>query len=108
MTTHHPPAVSPHPEIRAGVSPLRRTITEYALAVVMTLLALLTRSALDPALGDHFPYISFYIAVAVTAWFGGLGPSLTAMALGGWPHSGTSCRRASRWRLRNRCTRSGT
>ncbi len=83
MTTHHPPAVSPHPEIRAGVSPLRRTITEYALAVVMTLLALLTRSALDPALGDHFPYISFYIAVAVTAWFGGLGPSLTAMALGG-------------------------
>ncbi len=55
---------------------------EYGLAVVVTLLALLARFLLDPYLGDRLPYETFFIAVAVTAWYGGLGASLTAVLLG--------------------------
>src|SRR5690349_5378424 len=61
----------------------RRAFKEYAFAVVLTLLALLSRFALDPLLGDHLPYVTFFMAVAVTTWYGGLGASLTAVALSG-------------------------
>ncbi|HZH50216.1 MAG TPA: PAS domain S-box protein, partial [Nitrospira sp.] len=61
----------------------RRAFKEYAFAVVLTLLALLSRFALDPMLGDHLPYVTFFMAVAVTTWYGGLGASLTAVALSG-------------------------
>jgi PAS domain S-box-containing protein len=61
----------------------RRTLTEYGLAVGVTLLALLARFALDPFLGDHYPFVMFWVAVAVTTWFGGLGASLMSIVLGG-------------------------
>jgi PAS domain S-box-containing protein len=55
---------------------------EYGLAVGVTLLALLARFLLDPYLGDRLPYETFFVAVGVTAWYGGLGASLTAVLLG--------------------------
>jgi PAS domain S-box-containing protein len=58
-------------------------LNDYALAVGVTAVALAARFALDPALGNNLPYPTFYIAVAVTAWLGGLGPSFAAVALGG-------------------------
>ena len=61
----------------------RRAFKEYAFGVVVTLLALLSRFALDPILGDHLPYVTFFMAVAVTTWYGGLGASLTAVSLSG-------------------------
>jgi PAS domain S-box-containing protein len=53
------------------------------LAVGATLLALLARIALDPFLGDHYPFVMFWVAVAVTTWFGGPGASLLSVVLGG-------------------------
>ncbi|HSC56600.1 MAG TPA: PAS domain S-box protein, partial [Nitrospira sp.] len=82
-------AISPQPpriEDRDGHGTIwlnRRTFKEYAFAVVLTLLATLGRFALDPLLGDHLPYVTFFMAVAVTTWYGGLGASLTAVALSG-------------------------
>lgn len=54
----------------------------YLVAVVATLLALAARLALDPFLGDHLPYVTFFMAVAVTTYFGGVGASLTAVVMG--------------------------
>ncbi|HET9394819.1 MAG TPA: PAS domain S-box protein, partial [Nitrospiraceae bacterium] len=62
---------------------MSRTVTGYAIAVGLIVLALLVRSAIDVELGNHLPYVTFFIAVAITTWFGGLGPSLTAVVLGG-------------------------
>ena len=59
-----------------------RWVKEYGLAVGVTLLALVVRFLLDPYLGDHLPYVTFFVAVAVTAWYGGPGASFTAVLLG--------------------------
>ena len=66
----------------------RRTFKEYGIALVLTLLALVGRFALDPILEDHLPYVTFFMAVAVTTWYGGLGASLTAVALSGMAAAG--------------------
>jgi PAS domain S-box-containing protein len=42
----------------------------------------LVRAALDPVLGVTHPFVTFYAAVAVAAWFGGFGPGLFALLLG--------------------------
>ena len=60
-----------------------KPVERYALAIGATLIAFVLRLALDPGLGDDFPFIMFYCAIAITAWYGGLGPSLTAIILGG-------------------------
>jgi PAS domain S-box-containing protein len=58
-------------------------LKEYGVAIGTTVAALLVRFSLDPYLEDHLPYITFFIAVAVTTWYGGLGASLLAVILGG-------------------------
>ena len=54
----------------------------YVFAVVAVAIAAIVRWLLGPLLADHLPYLTFYIAVAVTAWYGGLRPALLAAALG--------------------------
>jgi PAS domain S-box-containing protein len=44
--------------------------------------ALALRALLDPWLGARVPYITLFGAVIVAAWYGGVGPSLLAAALG--------------------------
>lgn len=56
---------------------------EYGVAIGTTVAAVLVRFSLDPYLGVHLPYVTFFVAVAVTTWYGGLGASLTAVILGG-------------------------
>ena len=62
---------------------IRRLLKEYGLALSVTLVASLARFALDPFLGDHLPYVTFFIAVAFTTFYASLGASLTTAALGG-------------------------
>src|SRR5258706_899570 len=50
----------------------------YAVACVAVALATATKVMLDPALGDHSPFLLFFGAVMVAAWFGGMGPALLA------------------------------
>ncbi len=54
----------------------------YFFALVAVAVAAIVRWLLGPLLADHLPYLTFYIAVAVTAWYGGLRPALLAAALG--------------------------
>lgn len=37
--------------------------------------ALFARMALDPYLGDHLLYVTFFVAVTAAAWLGGVGPA---------------------------------
>jgi PAS domain S-box-containing protein len=57
--------------------------TGYGAAVLLILLALAARIALQPLLGIHQPFVTFYLAVFCTAWFAGRGPGVFAAALGG-------------------------
>ncbi len=54
----------------------------YVFAVVAVAVATVVRWLLGPLLADHLPFLTFYIAVAVTAWYGGLRPALLATVLG--------------------------
>jgi len=54
----------------------------YGFAAGAVVVATLVRWLLDPLLDDRLTLITFYLAVAVTAWYGGLRPALLAAALG--------------------------
>lgn len=56
---------------------------EYGVAIGATLLAFLLRLSLDSYLDDRLAYAAFLAAIAVTTWYGGIGPSLVAVVLGG-------------------------
>ena len=53
----------------------------YAAAIVATAMTLLLRWALNPILGDYVPYILLFPAVAFSAWYCGIGPSLLRVVL---------------------------
>jgi signal transduction histidine kinase/ActR/RegA family two-component response regulator len=55
-------------------------VTGYLIAVGATLLALLVTSLIWPIL-EGGPFIIFFSAVLVSAWYGGLGPGLLTIAL---------------------------
>jgi PAS domain S-box-containing protein len=42
------------------------------------------RWLIAPVIGNRAPYASFYLSAIFSAWFGGLGPGLLAVVLGGW------------------------
>ena len=56
-------------------------IAAYGIAVVATALAVLVRDLLTPILGYDLPFLTFYPAVMVASWYGGLGPGLVATSL---------------------------
>jgi signal transduction histidine kinase len=58
-----------------------RSGTRYALALLATLVALLARLVLNPILGDSLPYIALVPAVAFSAWYCGVGPSIFSVVL---------------------------
>ena len=53
----------------------------YAAAILATAMTLLLRWALNPILGDYIPYILLCPAVAFSAWYCGIGPSLLSVVL---------------------------
>jgi PAS domain S-box-containing protein len=57
-------------------------VLRYACAVVSTALAILVRLLLDPVLGDRFPFAVLFLAVLLTAWYGGAAPALVSVILG--------------------------
>jgi signal transduction histidine kinase len=54
----------------------KRTAVRYAVALLVTAVALLVRLALNPLLADRVPYITLFPAVAFCAWYCGVGPSM--------------------------------
>src|SRR3712207_3625664 len=63
---------------------MRPVLLRYGVAVLAVGLALVLQLLLVPWFGtglDATPFLLFFAAVIVTAWFGGLGPGLVATAL---------------------------
>lgn len=54
----------------------------YVFAVVAVAVAAVVRWLLEPLFGDSLPLLTFYVSVAVTAWYGGWRPALLASVLG--------------------------
>ena len=54
----------------------------YLFALGAVAVAAVVRWLLGPLLTDNLPFLTFYVAVAVTAWYGGLRPALLATAVG--------------------------
>src|SRR6185295_17176300 len=61
---------------------IRRDITRYAVAILATVTALLLRKLLDPLIGPQYPYNTMFLAVVVSAWYGGIRPAIVSMVLG--------------------------
>jgi PAS domain S-box-containing protein len=57
-------------------------IVRYSLAALATLVALLLRFAIDPYMGDLNPFTTLYPAIAFTAFYCGIGPSVVCAVLG--------------------------
>jgi len=68
---------------KRGISSISQRGKEYGIAVGTTLLAFLLRFSLNSYLEDRLTYVAFLVAIAVTTWYGGIGPSLVAVVLGG-------------------------
>jgi PAS domain S-box-containing protein len=59
------------------------TILRYGFAFLPVILAALLQAVFHPMLGEGVPFILFYPAVVLSAWFGGLWPGLLATILSG-------------------------
>ncbi|CAA9418133.1 MAG: diguanylate cyclase/phosphodiesterase (GGDEF & EAL domains) with PAS/PAC sensor(s) [uncultured Rubrobacteraceae bacterium] len=60
---------------------LRSRLVSYGVAVAAVGLALLIKLLLDPLLEEETPFLVFFVAVMIAAYFGGLGPGLLAITL---------------------------
>jgi PAS domain S-box-containing protein len=63
------------------MSPLASLLARYAVAIGATVVAVALRSAMTPMWGSTLPFIFFYPAIMLSAWFGRLGPGLLATIL---------------------------
>src|SRR2546430_13052349 len=61
----------------------RSAVEVYGVALVATLVCLLVRWPLWPLLGDAVPHMSFFPAVVIAAYYGGVGPRNLAPGLRG-------------------------
>src|ERR1041384_842391 len=60
----------------------RPALVRYALAVTAVVLGWAARDVMSSGVGPTaLPFIFFFPAVAIAAWFGGLGPGLLSIAL---------------------------
>jgi signal transduction histidine kinase len=60
------------------MTPLRPAAARYGFALIAVAAALVVRLQFDPLWGTKLPFFTFYPAVMLVAWLGGLGPGLTA------------------------------
>jgi two-component sensor histidine kinase len=60
-----------------------RPLIGHGIAILLTLIALFVRQALDDSLPPGFPYLTFFPAVILSAFFFGLRPGITASVLSG-------------------------
>lgn len=71
-------------QFRLGLSHLgHRSVLAYGLALVLFVIALVLRLALNEVLPSGFPYLTFFPAVILTAFIAGTGPGILAAVLGG-------------------------
>ena len=56
-------------------------IYRYAIAVVLSGAAIACRVIITAQWGGNFPFVTFYPAILLAAWFGGLGPAALSTAI---------------------------
>ena len=56
---------------------------QYGIAFVSVFFALVIRWLLDPVFEDHLAFPTLYVALAITAWYGGFRPTLVVIVVGG-------------------------
>jgi len=56
-------------------------LRRYGCAVLSVGLAVVSRLAFHPILGDRYPFFLFFVAIVLAAGYGGYGPSLLALTL---------------------------
>jgi len=61
---------------------MRPSVAAYGVAVAALAVAVLFRWLLDPLMGDSFPLVTLFGAVAAAVWLGGYRPALLIVALG--------------------------
>jgi two-component system CheB/CheR fusion protein len=61
--------------------PLEPALARYGVAVALAIGALALRDVMTPLWGVKFPLITFFPAVMISAWLGGLGPGVTTTLL---------------------------
>jgi PAS domain S-box-containing protein len=59
-----------------------RTATAFAISLFAVGAAVILRQLLDPVLGDSFPFVTLFGAVAGAVWIGGYGPAVLASVVG--------------------------
>src|SRR4051812_44799283 len=74
-----PPLLRPGPPMTALA---RSTTLRYGGAIIAVFLATIARLALDPIVGDLFPFAMLLMAVLVVAGYAGRGPGLLTVGLG--------------------------
>lgn len=67
----------------AARHPFREPIFGYVVAVVASFGAFTLRTLIDPYLPGSIPYVTYFIAVAISGWIGGYGPAVLTTALCG-------------------------
>ncbi len=60
---------------------LRSALQSYGVAVLSVGLATVVRLAFDPVWQSNFPFLTFFPAVLITAWYGGLWPGIVSILL---------------------------
>jgi PAS domain S-box-containing protein len=61
--------------------PLEPALARYGIAIALTVGAMALRDVMAPLWGIRFPLITFFPAVMISAWLGGLGPGVTTTLL---------------------------
>ncbi|HJQ70671.1 MAG TPA: PAS domain S-box protein [Blastocatellia bacterium] len=56
-------------------------LKRYGVALLSTALATVLRVGLNPLLGGRTTFITYFLALVITAWYGGLWPALLVVAL---------------------------
>jgi PAS domain S-box-containing protein len=72
-------------DLRSARGERMKPSTVYCVTLAAVAAALGARWVLDPWLEDYHPFVTFYVAVVVAAWIGGLRPALVATVLGVFP-----------------------
>jgi two-component system, LuxR family, sensor kinase FixL len=62
--------------------PANGGVVRYGIAITVTVTALGLRLLLEPLLGTSVPYLQFFPAILLAAWYGGFGPGALATGLG--------------------------
>ena len=60
----------------------RSAAWRYGMAIAAVLCAIGLRMSVDRVFEDRYAFVTFYLAILLAAWLGGMGPAITACVLG--------------------------